>query len=146
MACGNGVITCGVILLLLSVASDARVLLGPTPSGFIQTRNVHFVLNGSPFLFNGFNSYWLMNVAAQPSQRYKISNAFREARAAGLNVCRTWAFNDGGDQALQISPGVYSEPVFQVFFSFISCLLSTIIHRYNFLHIKSIRNLHKQNK
>ena len=57
----------------------------------------------------------MMNVAAQPSQRYKISNVFRTAAATGLTVCRTWAFSDEGYQALQISPGVYSEHVFQVY-------------------------------
>ncbi|KAH9781740.1 Mannan endo-1,4-beta-mannosidase 1 [Citrus sinensis] len=80
---------------------------------FVQTRGTQFVLNGSPFLFNGFNSYWMMNVASQPSQRYKVSDVFRQAAAAGLSVCRTWAFSDGGYGALQQSPGVYNEPVFQ---------------------------------
>ena len=37
-----------------------------------------------------------------------------QAAASRLSVCRTWAFNDGGTQALQISPGVYDERVFQV--------------------------------
>ncbi|KAJ0977227.1 hypothetical protein J5N97_012701 [Dioscorea zingiberensis] len=56
-----------------------------------------------------------MSVAATEATvgRYKISNVFRQAAAAGLTVCRTWAFNDGGDQALQTSPGVYNENVFQ---------------------------------
>ncbi|KAB1210974.1 Mannan endo-1,4-beta-mannosidase 5 [Morella rubra] len=85
----------------------------PVSSGFIQTRNSHFLLNGSPFLFNGFNSYWVMHVAVEPSERYKVTNVFREASAAGLMVGRTWAFSDGGYQALQTSPGVYDERVFQ---------------------------------
>ncbi|XP_062153283.1 mannan endo-1,4-beta-mannosidase 5-like isoform X2 [Alnus glutinosa] len=101
----------GVLILLMAVVCEAGVL--PAVSGFIQTRDAHFVLNGSPFLFNGFNSYWMMHVASEPSERYKISNVLREASAAGLNVCRTWAFSDGGYQALQISPGVYDERVFQ---------------------------------
>ncbi|KAL0360208.1 UNVERIFIED_CONTAM: Mannan endo-1,4-beta-mannosidase 2 [Sesamum radiatum] len=83
-------------------------------SGFVQTRGTHFVLDNSLFLFNGFNAYWMMQVAAQPSEKYKVSNVFREAAAAGLTVCRTWAFSDGGNKlALQISPGVYDENVFQ---------------------------------
>uniref|UniRef100_A0A830CWX9 mannan endo-1,4-beta-mannosidase n=1 Tax=Phtheirospermum japonicum TaxID=374723 RepID=A0A830CWX9_9LAMI len=83
--------------------------------GFVQTRGTQFVSDNSPFLFNGFNAYWMMHVASQPTQRYKVSNVFREAANAGLTVCRTWAFSDGGlhDQALQISPGVYNEYVFQ---------------------------------
>ncbi|RVW62597.1 Mannan endo-1,4-beta-mannosidase 5 [Vitis vinifera] len=55
----------------------------------------------------------MMNVAADPSQRNKISEVFGQATASRLSVCRTWAFNDGGNQALQISPGVYDERVFQ---------------------------------
>ncbi|GAU27612.1 hypothetical protein TSUD_270010 [Trifolium subterraneum] len=54
-----------------------------------------------------------MNVASNPNERYKVSNVFREASAAGLTICRTWAFSDGGNQSLQISPGIYNENVFQ---------------------------------
>ncbi|XP_057972944.1 mannan endo-1,4-beta-mannosidase 5-like [Malania oleifera] len=70
-------------------------------------------MNGSPFLFNGFNSYWMMHVAADTAQRYKVSNVFRDTAAAGLTICRTWAFSDGGYQPLQTLPGVYDEHVFQ---------------------------------
>ncbi|PON95166.1 1,4-alpha-glucan-branching enzyme [Trema orientale] len=106
------------VLVLVLVLADHNVVYGArqlqvAPSGFVQTRGTEFMINGSPFFFNGFNSYWMMTVASQPSQRYKISNVFREAAAAGLTVCRTWAFSDGGDQALQMSPGVYNEAVFQ---------------------------------
>lgn len=80
---------------------------------FVHVRGSHFVVNGSPFVFNGFNSYWMMNVATDPTQRYKVSQVFRDASAAGLSVCRTWAFADGGDKALQISPGSYDERVFE---------------------------------
>ncbi|KAG8378550.1 hypothetical protein BUALT_Bualt08G0148600 [Buddleja alternifolia] len=105
--------TCSIIslifgaLLCLALASEARV---PRNLAFVATRDSHFVLHGSPFLFNGFNSYWMMHVAADPNQRFKVSEVFREASAAGLTVCRTWAFSDGGDRALQISPGTYDEP------------------------------------
>lgn len=83
--------------------------------GFVRVEGAQFLLDGSPFLFNGFNSYWMMHVAAEPSERPKVSDVFREAAAAGLSVCRTWAFADGGGyRALQLSPGVYDERVFQV--------------------------------
>ncbi|WOL14285.1 mannan endo-1,4-beta-mannosidase 5-like [Canna indica] len=83
-------------------------------SSFVGRRGAQFVLDGSPFLFNGFNAYWMMHVAAEPAQRGKVSVVLREAAAAGLTVGRTWAFNDGGgDRALQVSPGVYDERVFQ---------------------------------
>ncbi|CBI17043.3 hypothetical protein VitviT2T_029213 [Vitis vinifera] len=111
MACFSRITSFSVLFLLVALACEARVLL--QSSGFVQTRNTQFILNGSPFFFNGFNSYWMMNVAADPSQRSKVSDVFSQATAARLSVCRTWAFNDGGSQALQISPGVYDERVFQ---------------------------------
>lgn len=80
---------------------------------FIRTRGTHFMLNGSPFYANGFNAYWLMYMASDPSQRYKVSNAFREAASHGLSVARTWAFSDGGYRPLQYSPGAYNEQVFK---------------------------------
>ncbi|KAK4483914.1 hypothetical protein RD792_011123 [Penstemon davidsonii] len=100
----------GVLLFLAFNACEARV---PRELAFVKTRGSHFVLHGSPFLFNGFNAYWMMNVASDPNDRSKVSEVFREASAAGLTVCRTWAFNDGGNRALQISPGTYDERVFQ---------------------------------
>ncbi|KAK2975622.1 hypothetical protein RJ640_021067 [Escallonia rubra] len=98
------------ILLFLALVCEARV---PGSGAFVRTKGGRFVLNGSPFLFNGFNSYWLMDVASDPSQRYKVTQVLRDAAAAGLSVCRTWAFSDGGGRALQISPGTYDERVFQ---------------------------------
>ena len=98
---------------------------------FVETRGTEFVVNGSPFLFNGFNSYWMMTMAAQPSERFKISNALRDAAAAGLTVCRTWAFSDGGPQALQMSPGVYNEAVFQVSYcNFFCYVIMHVDHNY----------------
>lgn len=82
--------------------------------GFITTNGVHFMLKGSPFYGNGFNAYWLMYVASDPSQRYKISIAFQQARNHGLSVARTWAFSDGGYSPLQFSPGSYNEQMFKV--------------------------------
>lgn len=81
--------------------------------GFIRTGGLRFVLNGNPFFANGFNAYWLTSVASDPSQRYKVSNAFGEASSHGLSVARTWAFSDGGSTALQYSPGSYNEQMFK---------------------------------
>ncbi|PHU02576.1 Mannan endo-1,4-beta-mannosidase 3 [Capsicum chinense] len=50
-----------------------------------------------------------MHVAAESTERYKVTEVLKDASAAGLSVCRAWAFSDGGDRALQISPGVYDE-------------------------------------
>ncbi|KAL0456280.1 UNVERIFIED_CONTAM: Mannan endo-1,4-beta-mannosidase 2 [Sesamum latifolium] len=101
-----------VLMMLLGAGCEGRRPV-PRELAFVRTSGSHFVLHGSPFLFNGFNAYWMMHVASDPNQRYKVSDVFREASAAGLTVCRTWAFSDGGDRALQISPGTYDERVFQ---------------------------------
>ena len=72
------------------------------------------MVNDKPFYVNGFNTYWLMILAIDPSTRVKVSEVLRQASSAGLTVCRTWAFNDGRWRALQKSPGVYDEQVFTV--------------------------------
>ncbi|XP_047322021.1 mannan endo-1,4-beta-mannosidase 6 [Impatiens glandulifera] len=81
----------------------------------VQRKGKQFVLNGGgqPFYINGFNTYWLMVFAADLSTRGKISETFQQASSLGLTVCRTWAFNDGQWRALQKSPSVYDEQVFQ---------------------------------
>ncbi|KAL8230977.1 hypothetical protein R6Q57_000755 [Mikania cordata] len=82
--------------------------------GYVQIKGTNFVINGSPFMFNGFNAYWMMNVATDPSQRSKVNQVLQDAANAGLSVCRTWSFADGPDEkVLQISPEVYNERVFQ---------------------------------
>nr|GEU57525.1 mannan endo-1,4-beta-mannosidase 5-like [Tanacetum cinerariifolium]GEX33405.1 mannan endo-1,4-beta-mannosidase 5-like [Tanacetum cinerariifolium] len=101
-----------VYIALLGCVCEAQAYRGKG-GGFVRARGGSFVLNGSPFLFNGFNAYWMMNVATDPSERLKVSQVLQDAANAGLSVCRTWAFADGGDKALQISPGAYDERVFQ---------------------------------
>ncbi|KAL2231792.1 UNVERIFIED_CONTAM: Mannan endo-1,4-beta-mannosidase 2 [Sesamum indicum] len=103
-----------VLMMLFGAGCQGTRVPLPSNSAFVRTSGSHFVLHASsPFLFNGFNAYWMMHLASDPIQRYKVSHVFREASAAGLTVCRTWAFSDGGDRALQISPGTYDERVFQ---------------------------------
>ncbi|KAK9054289.1 hypothetical protein SSX86_025367 [Deinandra increscens subsp. villosa] len=98
---------------LVCCLSEARVYKGKQ-GYFVQTKGTNFVIHNSPFLFNGFNAYWMMNVATDPSERHKVSQVLQDAANAGLSICRTWAFADGGnDKALQVSPGVYDERVFQ---------------------------------
>ncbi|GLJ19089.1 hypothetical protein SUGI_0342820 [Cryptomeria japonica] len=97
------------LLLLLPVHSH-----GSPETSFVRSTGKNFVLNGRLLHVNGFNSYWLMWVASDTDQRHKVTSAFKEAADHGLNVARTWAFNDGnGYHALQTSPGVYDEQVFQ---------------------------------
>ncbi|CAD6206935.1 unnamed protein product [Miscanthus lutarioriparius] len=79
----------------------------------VKTRGNQFVVGDRPFYVNGFNAYWLMILAVDPSTRGKVTEVFQQAAAVGLTVCRTWAFNDGGWRALQKSPSVYDEDVFK---------------------------------
>ncbi|XP_057842891.2 mannan endo-1,4-beta-mannosidase 6 [Cryptomeria japonica] len=79
----------------------------------VQIKGTQFVLDGSPFYVNGFNTYWLMVFSVDQSTRPKVTTLLEEAASAGLTVGRTWAFNDGGWRALQKSPGVYDEEVFK---------------------------------
>ncbi|KAK1403842.1 Mannan endo-1,4-beta-mannosidase [Heracleum sosnowskyi] len=92
---------------------DARTDKGIPRSDFVKTSPTRFVLNGKPFYFNGFNSYWLMYMASDPSTKEKVSSTFRQASVHGMNVARTWAFSDGGSRPLQSSPGVYNENMFK---------------------------------
>ncbi|KAL8550169.1 hypothetical protein ACS0TY_008844 [Phlomoides rotata] len=81
-----------IVFAALLMATSAR----PTLGGFVGTRGSQFVLNGRPFYFNGFNSYWLMYMASDNSTRDKVSETFAQASKYGMNVARTWAFSDGG--------------------------------------------------
>ncbi|KAG7026780.1 Mannan endo-1,4-beta-mannosidase 7, partial [Cucurbita argyrosperma subsp. argyrosperma] len=91
----------------------AILVHGVAGDGFVRTGGARFLLNGSPYYANGFNAYWLMYVASDPSQRSKVSAVFREASSHGLTVARTWAFSDGGYRPLQYAPGNYNEQMFQ---------------------------------
>ncbi|KAJ7944251.1 Mannan endo-1,4-beta-mannosidase-like protein [Quillaja saponaria] len=101
------------LLLAILIHQQCFNVFVEAGDGFIRTRGVHFMLNGSPYYANGFNAYWLMYVASDPSQRYKVSTAFREATSHGLTVARTWAFSDGVYRPLQYSPGSYNEQMFK---------------------------------
>ncbi|KAH7524117.1 hypothetical protein FEM48_Zijuj06G0084900 [Ziziphus jujuba var. spinosa] len=101
---------CGLVFIILLFIHNQRVF---AEDGFVRTRGIQFIMNGSPFYANGFNAYWLMVVASDPSQRDKVSSAFQEAANQGLRVARTWAFSDGGYKPLQYSPGSYNEQMFK---------------------------------
>ena len=79
---------------------------------FAGRDGTHFVdaATGAPLYVNGWNSYWLLSCGSQAL----VAEMLRRGRRMGLTVCRTWAFVDGGPGALQISPGRFSEAVFQV--------------------------------
>ncbi|CAL5208750.1 unnamed protein product [Lathyrus oleraceus] len=82
-------------------------------AGFVQRKGTHFILNGKPHYVNGFNAYWLMMMASDPSTRSKVTSTFQQASKHGLNLGRSIAFNDGDIKPLQISPGSYDENVFR---------------------------------
>lgn len=80
---------------------------------FVERRGAQLFLEGRPFYINGWNSYWLMDQAVEPASRHRVSDMFRSAAGMGLTVCRTWAFNDGAYNALQLAPGRFDERVFR---------------------------------
>jgi len=84
--------------------------------GFVMRNGTQFVLDGNVFYVNGWNSYWLMDHSVDFSSRFKVRQMLKTGANMGLTVCRTWAFNDGHYNALQISPGHFDEQVFQVLF------------------------------
>jgi mannan endo-1,4-beta-mannosidase len=64
---------------------------------------------------NEFKSYWLMSLATNPTDRQEVTSDFQHAATHGLTVAGSWAFNNGNTyRALQTSPCVYDEQVFQV--------------------------------
>ncbi|XP_058742729.1 mannan endo-1,4-beta-mannosidase 4-like [Vicia villosa] len=82
-------------------------------ASFVQREGTHFVLNGKPHYVNGFNAYWFIIMASDPSTRPKVTSAFEQASKHGLNLGRAFAFNEGDYKPLQVSPGSYDENVFK---------------------------------
>ncbi|RID48151.1 hypothetical protein BRARA_I04688 [Brassica rapa] len=81
--------------------------------GFVSRNGTQFVLDGKPLYVNGWNSYWFMDHAVNDHSRHRVGAMLEAGSKMGLTVCRTWAFNDGGYNALQISPGRFDERVFK---------------------------------
>ncbi|KAM0897998.1 hypothetical protein ACQ4PT_022224 [Festuca glaucescens] len=101
--------------VLLGLASTTTMTTEQEWSA-VERRGAHLVTAAAeerPFIIHGFNTYWLMCFAADEATRPRVTAALAEAAGAGLNVCRTWAFNDGGYRALQTAPFCYEEEVFQ---------------------------------
>ncbi|KAK4490419.1 hypothetical protein RD792_001096 [Penstemon davidsonii] len=102
---------CGFVLMALFMSySKAEAIR----NSFVKTKGSVFAINGRPLYFNGFNAYWLMYMASDPSTKDKVTETFKEASEYGMNVARTWAFSDGGgNRPLQITPGSYNENMFR---------------------------------
>ncbi|XP_044491325.1 mannan endo-1,4-beta-mannosidase 4-like isoform X2 [Mangifera indica] len=80
---------------------------------FARVNGCHFVMNGKRLYLNGFNAYWMMFLAADPSTRVKVTSTFQQASKYCMNIARIWAFSDGGATPLQSSPGSYNEDMFK---------------------------------
>ncbi|XVF01999.1 hypothetical protein REPUB_Repub04eG0138500 [Reevesia pubescens] len=80
---------------------------------FVERNGTRFFLDGKPLYVNGWNSYWLMPYSVDENSRPRVSAMLQAGAKMGLTVCRTWAFNDGGYDALQTSPGQFDERVFK---------------------------------
>lgn len=65
----------GFVILLTIASEEAKAL---------NNNGDHFAINGSPFFFTGFISYWMMNVATYPNQRYKVSEVFQDMLPVSL--------------------------------------------------------------
>ncbi|CAO2153497.1 unnamed protein product [Urochloa humidicola] len=106
-----------VSLLRCILLASCISLMPPEPNvdewALVERRGPYLLASGQPFVIHGFNTYWLMYFAADPATRPTVTAALAEAADTGLNVCRTWVFNDGGHRALQLKPFSYDEEVFQ---------------------------------
>lgn len=116
---GNGVfypvVGFGLIFAFIYLSfGDLRISFPSCPKlGFVERNGTKFMMDGTPFYINGWNSYWLMAHSVDEDSRPKVREMFKAGAKMGLTVCRTWAFNDGAYNALQISPGRFSERVFK---------------------------------
>lgn len=108
-----GFATC-VVFIYMSFG-DLRFSSSEEPNwDFVKRNGTHFLLDGKPFYINGWNSYWLMDHAVDEYTKSRVREMLQAGAKMGLTVCRTWAFNDGSYNALQISPGHFNERVFKV--------------------------------
>lgn len=82
-------------------------------TSFVERNGTHFIIDGKPFYFNGWNSYWMMDHAVH--SKHRINSVLQAGAKMGLTVCRTWAFNDGDYNPLQLAPGRFDEKVFRVY-------------------------------
>lgn len=121
MVAGNGLFypilgfaSCMAFIYLSFGDVKVNLSLGKGPEmDFVERNGTKFMVNGKPFYINGWNSYWLMDHAVNDYSRSRVGAMLQAGSKMGLTVCRTWAFNDGTYNALQVSPGVFNERVFQ---------------------------------
>ncbi|RWW22008.1 hypothetical protein GW17_00013807 [Ensete ventricosum] len=102
---------------------------GPEMS-FVGRNGTQFSVDGKAFFVNGWNSYWLMDQAVEEVGRPRVRAMLQAGAKMGLTVCRTWAFNDGAYNALQVSLGHFDERIFKVSM-FIRHLMVKVLERSN---------------
>lgn len=84
-----------------------------TRNGFVTCDGNKFKVDGHDFYFSGQNNYYLPY-----APQYMVDDVFKDAKAIGSKVMRTWGFLDGAascDVVLQPSLGVYDESGFKHF-------------------------------
>ncbi|XAR68016.1 Mannan endo-1,4-beta-mannosidase [Bertholletia excelsa] len=102
-----------IVLIYLSFGDGWVDYRKESQLGFVQRNGTRFMIDDRVFYINGWNSYWLMDQAVNEYNRPRVRAMLQAGAKMGLTVCRTWAFNDGAYNALQISPGRYDERVFR---------------------------------
>lgn len=77
-------------LLILALAGSAAAAPRPPPLGFVTISGTKFQLDGKDFHFAGSNAYYF----PFNNNQTDVELGMRAAKKAGLNVFRTWGFND----------------------------------------------------
>ena len=109
------ILICSILVLMGSVFYPAGA------DSFITREGTHFYKGAERFYYAGTNNFYLSYFYQDKNYRPMVDEVLNEAKAMGLSVIRTWAFNDGGwnrdgyptSWALQTSPGVYNEEAFK---------------------------------
>lgn len=109
-----GLVAC--VALIYFSLGDVEFHFKDKKASFVGRNGTRFYVEGRVFYVNGWNSYWLMDQAVEEATRPRVGAIFGAGAKMGLSVCRTWAFNDGYYNALQVSPGHFDENVFKVYF------------------------------
>lgn len=102
------------VVFIYMTLGDLRFLFREPKMEFVGRNGTQFVVGGKEFYVNGWNSYWLMDQAVEEYSRPRVTKMLQAGAKMGLTVCRTWAFNDAGYNALQLKPGKFDERVFKV--------------------------------
>jgi mannan endo-1,4-beta-mannosidase len=75
--------------LLASASAPTKTVKRSNPQ-FVSTQGTKFMVNGSEFAWIGTDAYWLQTLNTEQD----IINTLSNISALGINVVRTWGFND----------------------------------------------------